>query len=126
MLHLPMEAHGHKGEPGVNVLALKDSHHILRERMARMLGAFDGYIGVNNHMGSRFTRDAGRMKIVLTELRRRGLFFFGFPDEQQIRRRLGYAAGACRLRGPRRVHRSRSRTGAYPRASGRHRASRKK
>ena len=75
MLHLPMAAPGHKGEPGVDVLALMDSHQILRERTAPLLGAFDGYIGVNNHVGSRFTRDAGRMKIVLTELRRRGLFF---------------------------------------------------
>ena len=75
MLHLPMEAPSHRGRPGVNVLALKGSEEILRERMNRMLGSFDGYIGVNNHMGSRFTRDHGRMKIVLSELRRRGLFF---------------------------------------------------
>ncbi|MGB0630399.1 MAG: divergent polysaccharide deacetylase family protein [Alphaproteobacteria bacterium] len=75
MLHLPMEAPSHKGRPGVNVLALKGSERILRERMTRMLASFDGYIGVNNHMGSRFTRDPDRMKIVLSELRRRGLFF---------------------------------------------------
>ena len=75
MLHLPMEAPSHRGRPGVNVLALKGSEQILRERMTRLLGSFDGYIGVNNHMGSRFTRDAGCMKIVMSELRRRGLFF---------------------------------------------------
>ena len=75
MLHLPMEAPSHKGRPGTNVLALKDSERILRERLTRLLGSFDGYIGVNNHMGSRFTRDPRRMKIVLSELRRRGLFF---------------------------------------------------
>ena len=75
MLHLPMEAPSHRGRPGVNVLALKGSEQILRERMTWLLGSFDGYIGVNNHMGSRFTRDAGCMKIVMSELRRRGLFF---------------------------------------------------
>ena len=75
MLHLPMEAPSHRGRPGINVLALKGSEQILRERMNRLLGSFDGYIGVNNHMGSRFTRDPGRMKIVMSELRRRGLFF---------------------------------------------------
>ena len=75
MLHLPMETPSHRGRPGVNVLALKGSEQILRERMIRLLGSFDGYIGVNNHMGSRFTRDAGRMEIVVSELRRRGLFF---------------------------------------------------
>ena len=56
---------------------LKGSEQILRERMTRLLGGFDGYIGVNNHIGSRFTRDAGRMKIVLSELQRRGLLFLG-------------------------------------------------
>lgn len=75
MLHLPMEAPSHRGRPGINVLALKGSEQLLRDRMTRLLGSFDGYIGVNNHMGSRFTRDPRRMEIVMSELRRRGLFF---------------------------------------------------
>ena len=75
MLHLPMEAPGHRGRPGQNVLAVADSEEVLRKRLSRMLGSFDGYVGVNNHMGSRFTRDSGRMRVVLSELRRRGLFF---------------------------------------------------
>ena len=40
-----------------------------------MLRDFSGYIGVNNHQGSLFTRDRGRMELVLGELKRRGLFF---------------------------------------------------
>ena len=75
MLHLPMEAPDHKGKPGNNVLAVTDDETALRRRLTRILGQFGGYTGVNNHMGSRFTRDRARMDIVLSELKKRGLYF---------------------------------------------------
>lgn len=75
MLHLPMEAPNHKGNPGFNVLAVADDETALRRRLTRILGRFGGYTGVNNHMGSRFTRDRAKMDIVLSELKKRGLFF---------------------------------------------------
>ena len=34
-----------------------------------------GYHGINNHMGSRFTRDLAGMRVVMKELKARGLFF---------------------------------------------------
>ena len=34
-----------------------------------------GYVGINNHMGSRFTRSIAGMAVVMQELRRRGLLF---------------------------------------------------
>ena len=39
------------------------------------LGRFPGFVGVNNHMGSLFTENRSYMTSVLSELRRRGLFF---------------------------------------------------
>jgi polysaccharide deacetylase 2 family uncharacterized protein YibQ len=48
------------------------------ELLARLdwgLSRFDGYVGINNHMGSAFTRDAEGMRTVLAELKRRGLMF---------------------------------------------------
>jgi hypothetical protein len=35
----------------------------------------DGYVGINNHMGSRFTQDRAGMSVVMTEVKARGLLF---------------------------------------------------
>ena len=75
MLHLPMEAPDYKGKPGNNVLAVTDDETALHRRLTRIPGQFGGYTWVNKHMGSRFTRDRARMDIVLSELKKRGLFF---------------------------------------------------
>jgi hypothetical protein len=47
----------------------------LAARLAENLDRFSGYVGVNNHMGSRLTQDAGAMAIVMAELKRRDLLF---------------------------------------------------
>ena len=75
MLHLPMEAPDHGGKPGVNVLSVASSPEKLRRQLTDILGRFGGYTGVNNHMGSKFTRNRAKMDIVMSELRKRGLFF---------------------------------------------------
>ena len=75
MLHLPMEAGVHHGRPGRSFLALGQNETTIRSRVAVMLGKFDGYTGVNNHMGSAFTQDRAKLDIVMSELKKRGLFF---------------------------------------------------
>jgi polysaccharide deacetylase 2 family uncharacterized protein YibQ len=75
MLHLPMEAPDHGGKPGANVLSVTSGPEKLRRQLREILGRFGGYTGVNNHMGSKFTRDRARMNIVISELKKRGLFF---------------------------------------------------
>ena len=74
MLHLPMEPMG-RADPGPNALkvALTDSE--LRQRVMTALDSFDGYVGVNNHMGSRFTAYRPGMETVLKQFRARGLLF---------------------------------------------------
>jgi polysaccharide deacetylase 2 family uncharacterized protein YibQ len=39
------------------------------------LDRLDGYVGINNHMGSRFTADPDAMQVVIDELKARGLLF---------------------------------------------------
>lgn len=92
MLHLPMEAPDHNGKPGYNVLAVTAGEAALRKQLSRMLGRFGGYTGVNNHMGSRFTRDRAKMDIVLSELKKRGLFFL---DSRTSGRSVGAQAAAA-------------------------------
>lgn len=77
MLHLPMAPDGldRADSAGPDTLRLADTPAALAEKLARNLDAFDGYSGVNNHMGSGLTTDPMRMGIVLTRLRERGVFF---------------------------------------------------
>ncbi len=75
MLHLPMEPDDANENPGPNPLLTSLDADELRSRAIAMLDSIDGYVGVNNHMGSRFTRDMAAMGVVLAEVRDRGLLF---------------------------------------------------
>ena len=74
MLHLPMEPGG-VADPGPNALKVSLSEAELKARVTAALDSFDGYVGVNNHMGSRFTAYRQGMEIVLRQFRARGLLF---------------------------------------------------
>lgn len=74
MLHLPMEP-SVNADPGPDALLVSLDKGEVQRRLAAALASFDGYVGVNNHMGSRFTADRARMAPVLAELNRRGLLW---------------------------------------------------
>jgi polysaccharide deacetylase 2 family uncharacterized protein YibQ len=75
MVHVPMQPLSASEDMGPNGLKVSlDRDEILR-RLRWDLARFDGYVGINNHMGSRFTADAEGMTWVLDELKARGLFF---------------------------------------------------
>ncbi len=75
MLHLPMEPTDHHVDPGPNALLTSLSKEDLRARTIRNLDSFEGYVGVNNHMGSRFTADGEAMAVVMDIMAERGLLF---------------------------------------------------
>lgn len=74
MLHLPMEPSG-RNDPGPNALLVSLSRSDVRQRTVAALDSFDGYVGVNNHMGSRFTTSRSGMEAALREFKARGLMF---------------------------------------------------
>ena len=74
MLHLPMEPEG-DADPGPGALLMKLSDAELHERIDFALGRFPGFVAINNHMGSRFTADPVRMRLVLGAIRRSGHLF---------------------------------------------------
>ncbi|MHA1599130.1 MAG: divergent polysaccharide deacetylase family protein [Alphaproteobacteria bacterium] len=75
MLHISMEPSSDSVDPGPNVLLAELDEAELRRRLQWGFGRFDGYTGVNNHMGSKFTTNEVAMRVVLEEIGRRGLLF---------------------------------------------------
>jgi polysaccharide deacetylase 2 family uncharacterized protein YibQ len=76
LLHAPMEPSGYpEVDPGDGALLLDHTHWEIRTLMNAAIDEIPEAIGVNNHMGSAFTRDRGRMRTVINVLRGRGLFF---------------------------------------------------
>ena len=75
LVHMPMEPLGAGLDPGPGALLTRLAPDEIQRRLDRGLGAFQGYVGLNNHMGSRFTSDRALMTPVLAELKRRGLLF---------------------------------------------------
>lgn len=76
MLHLPMEPISYPAiNPGDGVLMVSMDKEMILEILNRDLSQIPFIAGVNNHMGSRFTENEKKMMIVLTELKRRGLYF---------------------------------------------------
>ncbi|MDD3183098.1 MAG: divergent polysaccharide deacetylase family protein [Alphaproteobacteria bacterium] len=74
MLHLPMEPMGHDN-PGPGALLAAQNEEEWRVLTEKALHSFDGYIGVNNHMGSKLTTCEPAMRVVLDILRQKKLFF---------------------------------------------------
>jgi polysaccharide deacetylase 2 family uncharacterized protein YibQ len=74
-LHVPMEAVDRREDPGPHGLFTSQSRDEIIEQLRWGLDRFDGFVGINNHMGSKFTADASSMAPVIAELRARGLAF---------------------------------------------------
>lgn len=74
LVHVPMEPVG-SADPGPHALRTDNPPEDIRADLAWNLSRFDGYVGINNHMGSRFTANAEDMRVVMEELKARGLMF---------------------------------------------------
>ena len=75
ILHFPMEPRGRGFNPGPKALRVGLDEGELSARLDWGLSRFKGLVGVNNHMGSRFTAWAPGMDVVMRKLKRHGLLF---------------------------------------------------
>ncbi len=75
MAHLPMEPVNPKENPGRGALFARMDDGAIRKTIADDLDGWSGYVGINNHMGSKFTADRARMGVVMEELKARGLMW---------------------------------------------------
>lgn len=82
LIHTPMEPLREGINPGplalLDGMKDKDFHAMLD----KIFASFEGYVGINNHMGSRLTQDKKAMDMVMSRLAERGLIFV---DSKTIR-----------------------------------------
>ena len=91
MLHLPMQPESPKEDPGPHALLVTLPPEALAERVTLNMDSFTGYVGFNNHMGSKFTADQEGMAVVMREAAKRGLMFL---DSRTTPHSKGAAAAA--------------------------------
>ncbi|UTW54037.1 divergent polysaccharide deacetylase family protein [Kordiimonas sp. SCSIO 12610] len=75
IIHLPMEPKDPDADPGTNALVSGLSAQEFERRLNWNMQRFDGFVGVNNHMGSLLTEEAGAMVHVMTKLKEKDLLF---------------------------------------------------
>ncbi len=75
LLHVPMESIHKIFDYGPEVLLTTNSRAENLKVLTSMLDRATGYIGINNHMGSKFTSDLPLLSAVIEELASRGLMF---------------------------------------------------
>ncbi len=89
MIHIPMEPQGYPQQRmEQNGLLLSQSDTEIRKRLDEFAQAVPYADGANNHMGSRFTEDRGKMGAVLGFLKGKGLFFI---DSKTAADSVGYS-----------------------------------
>ena len=75
LVHMPMQPRDSSYNPGPNALIVGLDEEELARRIDWGLSRFEGFVGVNNHMGSLFTTSLPGMGQVLAELKKRGLLY---------------------------------------------------
>lgn len=74
LVHMPMEPDS-ANDPGPNALLKDLETNEFSRRISWNLSRFNGFVGVNNHMGSLMTEQAGPMVRLMVILRQRGMLF---------------------------------------------------
>ena len=75
LLHTPMEPINPRFNPGPDALRTDMSAEEIEQKIEIMLEAFSDYVGINNHMGSKFTSDKKAIAVVINKLNEKGLLF---------------------------------------------------
>lgn len=85
LAHLPMEA-ANGQDPGPHALLATLTPAAFAQNLQWNLSRLEGYVGVNNHMGSRLTQNSAAMGLLMAQLKQRGLLFL---DSRTAKHTLG-------------------------------------
>jgi hypothetical protein len=88
LLHFPMEASDAKWHPGRGTVTIAMESPEIQRTLSENLASVPYAVGINNHMGSRFTQNDRAMRIFLTATRETGLFFL---DSRTSANSVGYS-----------------------------------
>jgi polysaccharide deacetylase 2 family uncharacterized protein YibQ len=75
IIHMPMEPMDSGLNPGSIALRSGMSDEEIDAMLDKAFNSFQGYVGLNNHMGSRLTKDDKAMTRVMANLKKHNLFF---------------------------------------------------
>ncbi len=76
LVHIPMEPESYPDtDPGEGALLLSQSYSQISSITAADIEAIPHAVGANNHMGSAFTQDRGRMRAMMSVVSDKGLFY---------------------------------------------------
>ena len=94
IIHMPMQPKG-PANPGPHALKTSMGAGRLYQEILWNFSQFDGYVGINNHMGSLFTENEALMSYVLSEVARRKVYFLDSrTTSKSVGRRLAKRYGA--------------------------------
>lgn len=94
LLHLPLEPESEGEDPGPGLISSRMRAGEVKDILERDLASVPGVVGVNNHMGSRVTRDRALMYLIMKELRSKQLFFLdSMTHPKSAGHRVAYALG---------------------------------
>ena len=75
MLHQPMEPFNTEVDPGPGAIFVNDGQECIHHVVTENINTLPHVVGVNNHMGSKYTQEPQKMGQALDVVRNRGLFF---------------------------------------------------
>lgn len=75
ILHAPMEAMSTDVPLGSMAFTSDMDYARFTKEFERMISVFNGYVGVNNHMGSKLTQDKEHMAYLMDNLKERDMYF---------------------------------------------------
>ena len=75
LLHQPMEPFDPHVDPGPGAVYVRDRYERIETTLNHNIRAVPHAVGVNNHMGSRFTSSRREIRIALQAIKHQGLFF---------------------------------------------------
>lgn len=75
MMHIPMEPLNSNENLGTGALFTSMSKQEIISTLESNFGKLNGFVGINNHMGSKFTQDAKSMRVVVSKLKESGYLF---------------------------------------------------
>lgn len=75
IIHMPMEPMNPDLDTGAIALKVDQTPEEFTDMLDHAFASMDGYLGVNNHMGSRLTQDQNAMNHLMYRLKKEGLVF---------------------------------------------------